>query len=640
MKRKLLCVSLSVAMAISMAGCGLFGAKDNAPDEAPPVTEASKEVSWEKESEKPNDSAPKAEREPFSNEGLILVAPEKYSAKTLYLFDTDGSLVDTFDIASISDELNNNDKADNYSFRAYCDGILFFEGYKYEDGENYNKLTAYDYYNRNITDVIYWGGDSYSDVEVYDGKLNITVNHDYNDWSVKSFEKDENSLSFRETAPKYADIYEQIGNYNIYNSDRKCCLDHFLDKNKAVVGRLEDSFYLIRNDGSIEECSVLNSNMSDFHGDSKYGLFSEFDDSYNSIGLFSVNMETGEKTQITDLEVSIMDYEDGILYYTSRQYPEFEVVNYDIYSYNTATGENTLLFEKKSVPGTELYEPVITGFTLGEGKAFYTDLKSGKARIFYADVVNGKLENETDTGCETTSFSAYDYGTVEYKTIASYCPNCGIPLTQAYAEIFVLDPKYSEKADSINETILSLGEGFLDNYKEQPESWLGEAGKDCEQHKLYPQQYDMTDTDMVDEVGIIDDRYLYVNKSGYWYGGGAHGSPSRDQLLFDLSTGQQLKLTDFYKGTEEEYKKLVAEKTKEDFESYDPDKGMTPYFAENAQDVYDQAYEYVQLDMNVYFETEGIIYYFYPYDMGSYADGFRDIFIPYKELLGRDTLKE
>jgi len=65
-----------------------------------------------------------------------------------------------------------------------------------------------------------------------------------------------------------------------------------------------------------------------------------------------------------------------------------------------------------------------------------------------------------------------------------------------------------------------------------------------------------------------------------------------------------------------------------------------PYFAENSQEVYNTAYESVQLDMNVYFREDGIIYYFYPYEMGSYADGFRDIFISYKDLLGRDTLSE
>jgi hypothetical protein len=477
-------------------------------------------------------------------------------------------------------------------------------------------------------------------VEVYEGKLNMTVLHDYNDWSVKSFEKAKDTLAFMEAAPKYADIYENIGNYNLYNSERKCCLDHFLDKYGALVGRLEDTFYLIKSDGSIEESSFLKSNMSGIHGDSNYGLFVEFDDSYKTVGLVCMDLSTGEKKQITEDEVTIMDYEDGILYYATRQHHEFEVINLNIYSYNTATGENTLLFEKKSVPGTELYEPVVTGFTLGEGKAFYTDIDAGQARILCADVVNGKLENETDTGYATTSFSPYDYGTVEYKTIASYCPDCGIPLTEAYTEIFVLDPKYSDKADAINGKICSLAEAFLEKYKEQPESWLGDEGKDCEQHQEYPQQYDMTDTCMVDDVGIIEDRYLYINESGYWYGGGAHGMPSRDQLLFDLTTGEQLKLTDFYKGTEEEYKALVAEKTKEDFESYDPDAGMVPYFAENAQEVYDTAYQYVQLDMNVYFEKDGIIYYFYPYDMGTYADGFRDIFISYKDLLGRDTLSK
>ena len=626
-------------MAFSLAGCGLFGVKNELPPDISEPKQEEPAASTETSKEEAKEEATN-ERAPFTNEGLILVSPERYSTESLYVFETDGSLVDQFDIEAITKELMENGDAQNYTYQAYGDGILFFTGYKYEDGENYYDLVAYDTSSKEITDVIYWGSDNFYDIEVYDGKLNLSVYHEFNDWSVKCFEKDENALAFKEATPKYSDIYQQIGNYNISYIERNCCLDHYLDKNGAIVARLDDSFYLIKTDGSIKENTFVKTNMSSMYGDDKYVLFHEFDDSYETIGLFAMNLENGEKTQIAGKDATVIAFEDGVLYYIDREKLEFEVYNDKITSYNTATGETTVLFEKKTIPGTEMYSAIATGFTLGGGKAFYTDFKDGKVEILYADVIDGKFENEQETGLFVQTFSAYEYGTAEYKTIASYCENCGIPLTEAYAEIFTLDPKYSDKAAEINGAIREASEAFLSNYAEQPESWLGDYGGDCEDHKAYPQQYDMTDSSMIDEVGIIEDRYLFINKSGYWYGGGAHGMPSRDQMLFDLTTGQELKLSDFYKGSEEDYKTLVATKTREDYESYGTEKGASPYFADNAQDVYDQAYESVHLDMNVYFADGGIIYYFYPYDMGSYADGFRDIFISYEDLLGRNTLSE
>jgi hypothetical protein len=138
------------------------------------------------------------------------------------------------------------------------------------------------------------------------------------------------------------------------------------------------------------------------------------------------------------------------------------------------------------------------------------------------------------------------------------------------------------------------------------------------------------------DVEILSDRYIAINMSGYWYGGGAHGMPLRDQLLFDLETGKQMTVEDFYTGSEEDFRRLVAEKTKEDYLSY---KNGGPYFAEDADEAYEDAYNYCTLTGGTTeFTSEGMIYYFTPYALGPYAAGFIDILIPYEDLLGRDSL--
>lgn len=118
--------------------------------------------------------------------------------------------------------------------------------------------------------------------------------------------------------------------------------------------------------------------------------------------------------------------------------------------------------------------------------------------------------------------------------------------------------------------------------------------------------------------------------------------PGRDQYLFDLQTGEQLTFEDFYKGSEEEFKTIIATKVKEDYESYeDGSNGNSsegyPYSVGDADRAYEAAYDSAEYT-NIYFEEDGIIYYFYPYVMGPYSSGFIEIFVSYEEIFGVSTL--
>ena len=109
--------------------------------------------------------------------------------------------------------------------------------------------------------------------------------------------------------------------------------------------------------------------------------------------------------------------------------------------------------------------------------------------------------------------------------------------------------------------------------------------------------------------------------------------------IVNFSTGEELTFADFYSGTEEDFKNLVATKVKEDFENQSAE-GQTPYyFAETAEDIYNTAYDYVSLDnANILFDEDKVTYYFYPYDLASYADGFQYYDFTYEEILGTSTL--
>ncbi len=168
----------------------------------------------------------------------------------------------------------------------------------------------------------------------------------------------------------------------------------------------------------------------------------------------------------------------------------------------------------------------------------------------------------------------FKYGNVDYVSAVYNCPYCGTPLEKLYAEYFILSKDYSENADKINSILkqqkVYTAENFGSNYEEVSED-------DCEYHKQYPREYCETNEYKVSEINIIDERYLTVFVSGYWYGG-AHGYPSRDEYLFDLKSGDQLWLSDFYIGSEDDFRKLIAGKVKEDYERYENESGIySPY---------------------------------------------------------------
>ena len=217
------------------------------------------------------------------------------------------------------------------------------------------------------------------------------------------------------------------------------------------------------------------------------------------------------------------------------------------------------------------------------------------------------------------------------------CPFCGIPLIERYGECMVIDPSLSPKADVINAYLKEQMREFVHGSGSEGDE-AAQDDSECEYHKESPWAYCMTDDLNVTGVHMIGDHYMTVDMYGYWYGGGAHGYPNREQYLFDLDTGELKTIADFYTGTEEEFKTLLAEKTKEDALSYSSDD--SPYFSsEDPDSIYDQAYDEASFETsNIEFLDDGIIVIYPPYDMGSYAAGFIVIFISYKELLGRDSL--
>lgn len=126
----------------------------------------------------------------------------------------------------------------------------------------------------------------------------------------------------------------------------------------------------------------------------------------------------------------------------------------------------------------------------------------------------------------------------------------------------------------------------------------------------------------ISRIHYWDGTYMSFVQQNYDYSGGAHGMPYWNGYVFDVQTGNQLGLTDIVLDDEIQIKELV---TQYFTEMYNEDPDM---YWDSAVDT---VFEYTTLNSQFYLNEEGIVFYFGPYDLASYAAGFQEIVVPYSE---------
>lgn len=111
---------------------------------------------------------------------------------------------------------------------------------------------------------------------------------------------------------------------------------------------------------------------------------------------------------------------------------------------------------------------------------------------------------------------------------------------------------------------------------------------------------------------------LQIHKTGYWYGmGAAHGMPSRTYHHFDLTTGARYQLPDLFKKG-----------------SAYPDRLTALVRRQIAQKKEGGVATEAKVESNHLFAitTDGLMIYYPPYAIASYAQGFQEFTIPYSEI--------
>ena len=600
-----------------------------------------------------------------------LLLSRRHSSDIIYLVDAGGNLVNEISRRELAENIPESDlsvyrvynetessilgsDAEYIRSQAICegDGFIFFSDHRLSDDNSGYRRIVYAISEDEHKLYPVWEGpsasfsstcDYYNGCIYIDYSLGYDDNGDYLGMAESCFTYDEGTDSFVSQETGIDDVIQaandagmRITGACLYTSD-PVSFKRTLDECGFIYGSETDGYYIINAKGKILKIhDTIDGAYLQYYGPDCF-IYQQSDYDQGTTALYIFDVESAVSYQLTgDWPAAGFLGRDGWKYYYYYQTcDEYGIIINHVCEYNYMNGETTDLYEAQTIPGSGISSPGIEEFKVFGGRIYTIDLIDGEIRWMSADITNGRADLQ-DTGYSSGKVDIFNYGTVDHYSAEASCEDCGTALHQKYTEFFVLDDEYSSYADKINDALSEKAQAFISSGMEGDGDVYDSP---CEDHQEHPSWYRVTEDYNVSKVNIIDDRYLAVNMSGYWYGGGAHGMPMRNQYLFDLETGEELFFTDFYTGTEEEFKTLIAEKTVEDYERYGD---YPPYYAtEDLDQLYEDAYNYACLgESNIEFTDDGIVYYYTPYQMGPYAAGYIEFTIYYVELFNRGTLAE
>lgn len=671
-KKRFTAIMLASVMLLSLAGCtGRDDTSDiQSTEEAPEVTDADAQSSGGSGADA-GDVLDKLTGPGLAGSGgseqAAVTGDDQYilsrseNAQRFYTVDSAGNMTGSYDRDEIkamvggrgSDYVRLYDEENCWyadELIAFDGRFLYFTAYERYGSETGSSYVAYAIDTTDYEPYLLWrskadDGSYIDSAEYYDGALHVSVNFGRNTEGhlTKRFENcysfDENANAFTETSAGLEALFDAAvaSDYNVldckgYYADGSKCFAHILDDTGWILAMKDEEYIRVTADGEIIPIKPL---LDEGYPtvatyDEDYIYFTCWDsDTYNNV-LYSydVGRQKARSLTLPEEAVTVLGYLDGALYYSVQTVETYGYPCNTVYAYRGTENRSEEVYDATSEPGVHI-SPGTEGFRIIGDRIYYVAFESDRLE-WVSTEAHASDEAYKPTGCAEEDINAFRYGRVEGSSAEWKCPYCGTTLFKYYVENFVPDDECSPNADKIADFFMKKRDEFLGSMEESDYAPTDES--DCEYHLEYPVQNCITDDLNVGNVEMLaSGKYMTVSMYGYWYGGGAHGYPSREQYLFDVQSGEQITIGDLYKGTEEEYKRIVAEATQEDFLTYTYEN--SPYFSSDSNEVYNQAYEEASFDNpNIEFDEEGVTIFYPPYDMGAYASGYIDVKIPYERL--------
>ena len=616
MKNKIILGLIVSMLSVATAGCGLLENGNTGKTVAETENKNEQEVSSQEIS---TDNEEKSDTDKDNNDSTANddKVTDEFSDKVIFdeMFD------DT--IAYVGDDYNSTNKytlkdklglSENEYFSIQCT-----EGSKiYYSLDKDNKTYFYRYDLNNDTKDEVCSVDSYLVyADIYEDKIYVGVSED-DSYIERVFDKE--TLDEMDNTES---IYDSVKDYsvdlpiNVWNKD---CIAKTLENTNGylVLDKFEDGpKYYLYNNGEISplEFDVELPSVISYDEDSIAYTASAEDSSGHSLWIY--NYLTGENNKITDKCPYQAVWDNGYLYWLEEDDTEYGRSIYNCKAYDKKTKNITDVYSYQKNPGmNELIGP--SDFAVYDGDVYYI---SDEDNIYDWHVAkkNGDGYEVSKLEVNTKKPDLFDLGTVEYIQSVENCEKCGNTSSKFYGEYFVLDDMY-DNAASINDVM----KGYIENASES----LSSNPLDCD---LHSEAIGIVTEDIkLDRVQLIGSNYLSVDYSGYWYGGGAHGLPTINNFLFNLSSGEEMNFSDVYSGSTDELAELLADKAVEIMDSY---KYGTPFYSDDPEEVRSSVIESVKMESyEVLYGEETVTFSFVPYDLGPYASGFIELELTYDEL--------
>lgn len=408
----------------------------------------------------------------------------------------------------------------------------------------------------------------------------------------------------------------------------RSCEERMLREVGYIIVNKDQTFYTYDGSALLEIPNLPEGYKSARYYDKQYLVYTCTDEYEYKETIHVYDLASKRDIYVRDNYYSYNTFADGKIYFTTT---EGSVGTYDgsVWCFDVKTEPEMKVFDFSKEAGMPAYTEGSEGFCVVNGKIFFVGEDDKDIRWYIYDA-----EGIHETEYVLAESAVAEFGHAECAKCLEKCGFCDEVIFEFYEEYLSLDSTFSPYADAINETMKNNAMASM----EDAQGYMGMQATDeadCENFG-HGQYYGCeTSENRVVKVALFsDDKYLYVEKQGYWYGGGAHGYPLTKTELYDLTTGEQVDFLDVFPGTQEELRKLIADKTVELYEYYESqNEGYNPFeFEEDSDTVYEIAYESVEPPFDIWFTDEGIIYYYPPYVMACYAEGYVEVPISFEDM--------
>lgn len=327
--------------------------------------------------------------------------------------------------------------------------------------------------------------------------------------------------------------------------------------------------------------------------------------------------------------ISLVQYQDGYLYLMENQASQistgkhsFKRIAADVEAdaaANAVEAQNAL-FTVEEEPGMTNDFSMYGNFYVTGNQAYCQQFKD-------YGVYLGEKTLDDAAGGEVTLLEPVlfqspirELGHVEAQSEALKSADGSRELGSVYAERLVFDGE-NDAVEAMNQTMQELQASVLSAARTDAMNLDTELSGDTAQPV-----YSMALTiDGDNAITYLDDHYVCVRADGYEYTGGAHGTPFRQYFVFDRETGARLSLSDVVGNPVEELQAKVGAAFRELAEK-------TNFAFESPEDLEHTVADGISYESPFYLSETGVVFYYAPYEIASYAEGFPEVTIPYSEL--------